>query len=161
MSKVVYLNSKWNGEDSLTVFDVANAFLSFKSLTNLQIQKLCYYAQSWYYTLNDEPLFPEHFEAWIHGPVCPELYHRYKLYGGLSIPRNEMPGNIKSDKYLHDFIENIFEEYGSLSGKDLELLTHNEDPWKIARGDLNSWEPSYKEISLDSMKEYYLKLLED
>ena len=159
MSKVIYLNSIWNRGDNVTVFDVANTFLSFKSLTNKQIQKLCYYTQAWYYTVNDEPLFPEHFEAWIHGPVCPELYHKYKKYGSSAVPRENIPSSIKSDEYLYDFIQNVFEEYGSFSGNELELLTHNEDPWRIVRGDLQPWEPSYEEIGLDIMKEYYSKLV--
>ena len=58
-----------------SVFDVANWFLSKGSVTHKKLQKLCYYSQAWHCALYDgTPLFAERIEAWVHGPVIPELY---------------------------------------------------------------------------------------
>ena len=50
-------------------------------ITNLKLQKLLYYAQGCVMALTDEPLFDEDIQAWEHGPVVPEIYHKYKSYG--------------------------------------------------------------------------------
>lgn len=158
MGKLIYLNKLISGGEIMTIFDVANYFLSFKSLTPKQLQKLCYYAQAWYYTVNDEPLFDYEFQAWVHGPVNPELYREYRQYGRSYIQRKQVPDIVLKDKYVYNFLSDIFKQYGDFTGDQLELLTHNEDPWRMTRGDLKPWEPSYDVITLDSMKEYYSKL---
>ena len=58
---------------------VANECGSF--ISNLKLQKLLYYAQAWHLAIYDTRLFPERFQAWVHGPVIPEIYHRYKEFG--------------------------------------------------------------------------------
>src|SRR5579871_1664070 len=47
-------------------------------LTNLKLQKLLYYAQAWHLVHKDKYLFSEDFQAWIHGPVLPSQYQRFK-----------------------------------------------------------------------------------
>jgi hypothetical protein len=51
-----------------------------------KLQKLVYYCQAWSLVWEDEPLFDSRIEAWVNGPVCPELYraHRrlYKVTAG-------------------------------------------------------------------------------
>lgn len=75
--------------NQLTVFDIADGFLAMESVTHKKLQKLCYYAYSWYLTLYDKRLFPHTFEAWIHGPVQPQLYQKYKHTGWQPIPCQE------------------------------------------------------------------------
>jgi len=50
------------------------------NLTNLKLQKLLYYSQAWYLALNDETLFSDDIEAWVHGPVVSSVYQEYKKY---------------------------------------------------------------------------------
>ena len=47
-------------------------------ITNLKLQKLVYYAQAWSLALNNEELFADDFQAWVHGPVLVSLYDRYR-----------------------------------------------------------------------------------
>ena len=47
-------------------------------MSAMKLQKLIYYSQAWSLVWDDEPLFPERIEAWINGPVVPELYERHK-----------------------------------------------------------------------------------
>lgn len=70
----------------ITYMDVADFFLAFANecgdfMSNLRLQKLVYYAQAWHLANYDTPLFEEDFEAWIHGPALPALYHHYEGYG--------------------------------------------------------------------------------
>ncbi len=51
-------------------------------MTPKKLQKLCYYAVAWGYALLNRRIFnDDEFQAWIHGPVSPTLYHKYKKYG--------------------------------------------------------------------------------
>ena len=77
-----------------TVDEIADWFLSRSdTVTNKKIQKLVYYAYAWYLVFNNESVddlrlrfFPNRFEAWVHGPVYPELLERFKPYGSEHIP---------------------------------------------------------------------------
>ena len=55
-------------------------------ISNLKLQKLIYYAQAFHLAIYELPFFDEDFEAWTHGPVCPEIYHKYKHYKSSPIP---------------------------------------------------------------------------
>lgn len=136
------------------IYEVANEFLAIESMTQKKLQKLCYYAQGLYGALTEERLFEEELEAWIHGPVSPLLYNKYKGYGYLNIPKKESKdGNTE----LKEIVEQIYRIYGKLDGDQLEALTHTETPWKNARGDLQPYEPSHEIISFDDMKSFFRK----
>lgn len=160
MGKIIQFISNVKGETQMiSIYDAAHAFLNIDLMSNKKLQKLCYYAQAWYMALNDEQLIDCNFEAWTHGPVCPELYHRFKIYGGLNISeRFECPKTIGEDKYLKGFIDGIYSMYGKFQANELEEMTHNEDPWLNSREGLNKWEPGYNLITLDAMKKYYNNL---
>lgn len=136
----------------MDIFDVAKAFLTISSMTQKKLQKLCYYAQGWYAGLTGEKLYQNELQAWIHGPVSPELYDAYKEYGYNEIPKNsEVITNIE----LKGLVEQIYRIYGKLDGDELETLTHKETPWKNARKDLDSWVPSNEKIKFSDMQEYF------
>lgn len=142
----------------LSVYDVAKAFLYMEPMTPKRLQKLCYYAQAWYLALYDRRLFNSEFQAWIHGLVCPELYHEYKGYGFNDIPgQKKLPGSINGD--IYKFLCAVYNSYGSLTGDQLEELTHGEEPWIKARGNLKSWMVSKEPIDDRVIKAYYRKLL--
>jgi len=160
MNKIIYLfKGDNNMKKEITIFDIANTFLTIESMTHKKLQKLCYYTQAWYLALNRQPLVNTDFEAWIHGPVCAELYHCYKTngYKAIKSEKEEVPEIIAKDEYILNFIKNIHDVYGNLTGTELELLTHSEDPWKNARKGLREWEPSYRVISEEDMINYYSK----
>ena len=69
---------------------IANYMLQFAMgrdipLTNLQLQKIIFFAHGTYLTQFNSPLVINRFEAWEHGPVIPELYHALKQYGDRNI----------------------------------------------------------------------------
>lgn len=150
---------------SATIYDVANYFLSKvdygsgSSITPLKLQKLVYYAQAWYFVFYDKPLFNEHFEAWAHGPANPELFKAYKKYGWRSIdPIEDFNLEMFSDEQI-EHLDEVWETYGRYDGKYLENLIHQEDPWTNTRIGCVPGEYCKKEITLESMKKYYQKVL--
>jgi uncharacterized phage-associated protein len=52
-------------------------------------------------------------------------------------------------------INSVLAGYGQLSGRQLSILTHNESPWKNARGGLDPTTPSNRAISHEDMRNYY------
>lgn len=143
----------------LTVQDVATYFLTKADpevgdlISNLKLQKLCYYAQGFHLAIYGNPLFPEPIEAWQHGPVIPDLYHAYKAYSGSAIPA---PEQVELSKYSDEesgLLDEVYEVYGQYSAWKLRNLTHQEAPWV----DANAADDTY--ISNDSLKDYFKTLL--
>ena len=137
----------------LTCFDVADYFLSKTDeeagdvISNLQLQKLVYYAQGFTLAVTGKPLFNEEIEAWQHGPVVPDLYHKYKDHGAYGIPA---PTNVDFSKFsseIKEILDEVYDVYGQFSAWKLRNMTHEEAPWKnTEKGDV---------ISLSSMSEYF------
>ena len=139
---------------------VANYFLSRVIMTNKKLQKIVYYAYCWFIVNHNDNsenitnvLFREQPEAWIHGPVFPTLYEKYRQYGRDTIPQVEFNETIDED--LEEFFNEIIEIFGEFDGDQLELMTHNESPWLEARKNYNNNEPSNKLISLEEIYNYY------
>lgn len=131
-----------------------------KPITNKKLQKLVYYAQAWSLVFNNKKLFNEKIEAWVHGPAVKSLYVKYKSFGFSPIQKEADSSLIKAipiqDKKL---LDKIWSVYGSLDAGYLEMLTHNETPWKEAREGLESSENSENEISIKTMKSFYSEKL--
>lgn len=127
-------------------------------LTHLKLQKLVYYSQAWALALYDRPLFEEEIEAWSHGPVVPSLFQEYKIFGWDSLPTVEECADF--DDETEELLVEILDIYGQHSAKHLEILTHRERPWQLARGNLSPEERSNAIITKQSMAEFYKTLLD-
>lgn len=147
-----------------TVFDVANYYLANgNKMTNKKLQKMVYYAYAWHLTLSNESaddlnarLFENHFEAWVHGAVYPELNHAYKDYGSACLP--------KYDGKIYDFspdelniLEQVNTTYGIYDGNSLESINHQEDPWKDARKGLSYYDSSHNPITDEAIFNYFIE----
>ena len=122
-------------------------------VTNLKLQKLVYYAQAWYLALNDEPLFDDRLEAWVRGPVQPNLYQDYKNFGWNPISADLGP--VAISPHIKSHLDEVMSVYGEMTGFHLERLTHQEDPWLKARGSWPKDVPSNSVISHEDMKDFY------
>lgn len=142
-------------------FDIVPYFLEVSyrgargGITPLKLQKLLYYSQAWYLVFKDRPLYCESIEAWVHGPVVPEVYRKYKHYG-YSIIRNQ---NLSAKNYVDEqeqlILNLVWNTYGNQQARYLEYLTHSEYPWLNARHGLTDGQSSSRKISLKDMKQYY------
>lgn len=100
-------------------------------LTPMQLQKLLYYVQGEYIGMTGKPLFAEAIEAWQHGPVVPEVYRAYKVYG--RTPINPVPCEIPED--LASYIRYCVSSRGRMSAAELRNATHGETPYNNAEND--------------------------
>lgn len=141
------------------VFDVAKYILELfckqddLPITTWKLQKLVYYSQAWSLVWDDEALFGEEIEAWANGPVCPDLYKVHR--GMLKISSLDVGDAQQLSKSERDTIDIVYEHYGRKSAQYLSELTHQESPWKDARGTLSPGVRGNHVISLESMAEYY------
>lgn len=138
-----------------TVFDTAKYILECKGqLSTMKLQKLCYYSQAWSLVWDDAPLFDEDFEAWVNGPVCPELFYAYK--GQFSVGPNTMRGDSsKLSGNQKDTINAVLAHYGDKNAQWLSQLTHLEGPWQEARKGIPAGSRSTNIITKESMAMYY------
>lgn len=121
---------------TLTVDEVVDYFLAKCDkdagdlISNLKLQKLLYFAQGFSMAINDHPLFEDDFEAWTHGPVVPNVYHKYKQYGGNALP---LPDSFDISKYSTediDLMDQVYDQYGRYSAWMLRDLSHERGaPW--------------------------------
>jgi uncharacterized phage-associated protein len=132
-------------------------FINTLKPDTLKLQKLLYFAQGVSFCMNDEELFEEQFEAWVHGPVVPSVYRRYCGYGYNPIDITFDTGEI-DEKQLR-VLEYVKDVYGKYDGKYLETLTHTQDPWLYAREGLDPDERNDKEIPKELISDYFLGLM--
>ncbi|MDF1781944.1 MAG: DUF4065 domain-containing protein [Alcanivoracaceae bacterium] len=119
--------------------DVAQYFLvrddqedAETGISNLKLQKLLYYAQGFHLAIFENSLFPDHIEAWAHGPVVPNVYHAYKEYGRSAIPAPSPEGVTLCSTFGADqqeFLNEVYEVFGQFSAWKLRNMTHEETPW--------------------------------
>ncbi|QGX39443.1 Panacea domain-containing protein [Permianibacter aggregans] len=142
-----------------TIYDVARYITEKQGeMSAMKLQKLMYYAQAWHLVWEEQPLFPDMFEAWANGPVLPAIYdkHRGQFKVDKSFFRDGNATNLsKTEK---ENIGKVLEFYGDKTAQWLSNLTHQEDPWLKARGDTPIGAPSNAEISLSAIHEYYSSL---
>jgi len=127
-----------------------------RPITNKKLQKLVYYAQAWYLVAKkgEEKLYPDKIEAWIHGPVIPNVYHSFKHFGFAPIDPSLGDKNSFSDDINH-LLNEVWETYGELDASTLESLTHSELPWREARKNVEVDELSDTEIDPHIMTDFY------
>jgi uncharacterized phage-associated protein len=126
------------------------------SITQLKLQKLCYYAQGFYLGCFSKQLFVERIEAWEKGPVVFELRRQLASKGKAPISKNEEPfGNPILSKLDREHLEKIWARFGGYSAGELVEMTHKESPWVDAfNGDI-------KYIEEKAMLTYFQSRAED
>ena len=99
-------------------------------MSHKKLQKLCYYAVAWHYALYDSQLVEnDEFEAWIHGPVSPSLWHEYKDYVWKPLPRydGELTFDDETDEmcegwgYFASLSFGVLGSYSRIRGKNLSV----------------------------------------
>jgi uncharacterized phage-associated protein len=127
------------------------------SISPLKLQKILYYCQAWHLTIFKKPVFDERIEAWAKGPVVPSQYKRFAetpIYDSIRITNIELHIP-KLDKNTEELLIEVINLYGERSASYLENLTHSENPWIEARGNLEPHRKSSAEISHKSMIDFY------
>lgn len=140
---------------------IAYLFKKLEEVTPLMLQKLLYFVQGESFALNGKPIFPENCQAWIHGPVYPEVYYMFNdfKYNPIEDARfailDGSEGKLTEEECrVIDLVVNTFGEYG---GKVLERITHEEEPWKFARKGYAYNVPSHEPIKMEDIEAYFTK----
>lgn len=139
-----------------TVFDVAVYILKKRGETPaMKLHKLVYYCQSWSLVWEEKALFEEDIEAWANGPVCRRLYASHRLQFSV-VATDFVLGDEKNlEQSEAETVDAVLEYYGDKDSQWLSDLTHQEAPWKDARGDLAPGDRGDEVITLAAMAEYY------
>lgn len=147
--------------------EIADYFIALSNdtenlITNLKLQKLVYYVQAWHLAVFKEPVFEDNFEAWVHGPVIPQLYRDYKQFSYNPISEEKEASDTLFSNFsseIQTILSDVTEEYFGRTAYELEQLTHSEDPWIKARNGISASENSSQVIEQGSMKDYYSSVL--
>ncbi|MCH9845070.1 MAG: DUF4065 domain-containing protein [Alphaproteobacteria bacterium] len=129
-------------------------------LTGIKLQKLCYYSQAWSLVWDDNSLFDNRIEAWIGGPVIPDLWHCHK--GVYKVDTSTFGGDSsKLQESQRNTIDKVIEYYMQFSSHQLSDITHQEYPWIRARKGLPSNVRGSNVIDNATMSQYYSSIFED
>lgn len=154
--KKIYSNKK---------IDIVARYLLCKcaDVTPMALQKMLYYAQAFFQALFNKPLFTDPCQAWIYGPVYPEVYFKYRDFGydPIRLPEIDFCFNSTtlSEREIK-LLDAIIVAFGRYSGSTLRWMTHNEQPWLETRGPLRPTDRSEAVISNDLINSYFAKVIE-
>jgi uncharacterized phage-associated protein len=131
------------------IIDMANK--KNDTVTPMQLLKLVYLSHGWLLGLHGRHLVKEDIEAWLYGPVIPELYHHIKDFK--SNPVKDLNALTEDFDSIEDsVIRQVYNGYGQFTGPQLSSLTHREgSPWHT------TWTQYGKNslISNDLIEQYY------
>ncbi|MFV7791276.1 Panacea domain-containing protein [Aliarcobacter lanthieri] len=123
---------------------------SKKPVSNLQLQKMIYFVNLYYFRLTGAFLLDgEQFEAWQHGPVIPEVYREYATYGGLLIKDKKNSINLDS---MIDSKQNKIEKGTVDLINDFILYLSKMDPWTLVDYSHRTGGAWYKAYNKDKIK---------
>ncbi len=156
---------------------IANEFLDLSSqagrtITQIEIQKLVYFAHGWNLALKEQPLIGEFIEAWQYGPVVRTLYDAFKRFGGdpitdkASVWKMTAAGKVTcdtpsiqsdvmaEDTYARALVHIVWQKYGSLAPFKLVEITHLPgSPWSQAYSEKKTYIPN------ESIQAYFKSLM--
>ena len=118
---------------------IANVFLDLaeqegKSLSNMKIQKLVYFAHGWHLAVSQGPLSNELPMAWQYGPVFWSLYQDLKIWGGVAIQERIRTAEAVDNEAAQRIIGSIWETCKNLSAFQLAQRSHMRgSPWHTIR----------------------------
>ncbi|MCY4491011.1 MAG: DUF4065 domain-containing protein [Thaumarchaeota archaeon] len=136
------------GAHHISDYLLATAKLDYNmNLDQLQLNKLCYLVNGFTLRERDDPAYYNNVEAWKYGPVVPEVYVMYKIYGDKPITQLDMCRTSLDNQEdvlsrwenlvgimgteLASISSGVLKEYGQYTGYELVSMMHkNKTPWK-------------------------------
>ena len=130
-------------------------------VTPLALEKLLFFSNGVNYALNGKQLIPNESEAWMHGPVYPCIYAKYKSYGykpidnGIYSNRGCMLSKVSDEEIAA--IDMVIKTFGLYSPKTLEMISHSQIPWKEKREGYANDEKCQEVIDEKSIEKFYVE----
>lgn len=142
---------------------VAQAFLELannenKQLSNMQLQKLVFFAHGIYLAAEDLPLIYDDVMAWNFGPVIPTLYERLKKFGSGPVTDNIAESSpVFGDPEAAEIVKLTWNTFKKYSAARLSEISHAKNsPWDIV---FNQQGRKFDPIPDDVVKKYYLPMV--
>lgn len=168
LSKVAFEKSKRAALQHLTsvgsMIERAAAYILAKtgSTSPLALQKELYYVDGVANAFLGHPLFLERCEAWVRGPVYPQLWKDLDL-------RNVREESLFGEEVAREIEDSFSEEelkvlravvthVACYSPFVLRDITHKESPWLDARSGIPDDDASDAEITEDAIKNFFVKI---
>lgn len=131
-----------------SAIDIASFFVK-KGVSPLQLQKLLYYAQVWFFVKTNRWLFSDEIKAWKYGPVVPDIWQRFKYMRRTDIIPHDRLAHKDYPGQFNDHLQQVWDAYGHLTGSQLVDLSHGELPWQSSRIGLLNNQPSRNPVVID------------
>ncbi|MBP3040620.1 SocA family protein [Bacillaceae bacterium Marseille-Q3522] len=116
--------------------------------------------QGFYYAFEEQFLFNDDCEAWVHGqvhgPVYKNVYNRYSSYRFNPIESVEDFEDSVFTTAEKAILDSIIKNFCCYSGKTLERFTHLEMPWLHTRNGLPMDAHSDRIISKELIGKYFM-----
>lgn len=122
--------------------------LESNSIEAVKLEKLLYFAQKCFLKSYCKPLFRENIEAWVYGPVVPEVYRYHR---GRIIVERGCFGSSDLTPEQRSSISYVVQQFENQRGWDLVELSHLEKVWIKARRGLKPDDQSNVVISIDDI----------
>lgn len=156
LERIRRLNSVSSKLDAAALYIINSKY----EVTNLALQKLLYYADAINILKYGQTMFEQECEAWVHGPVYPAIYRKYKEFGKEEIRDCHLNESYldklsNEEKEVLDYVLNNLAIY---NGTILEIATHKEKPWQEQRIGYADNEPGTDIIEKDRIKAYFLEI---
>ncbi|MEM7096197.1 MAG: type II toxin-antitoxin system antitoxin SocA domain-containing protein [Actinomycetota bacterium] len=115
-------------------------------ITAYKLQKLMFYANAIHLVETGQPL--AEFKAYENGPVCPEVFNRFK--GRRHLSSSDGRGDsYPADSSAAGAVDEALAIYGGFSADALVEMTHSESPW------IEAWGAGGKWIDESSIRDFY------
>lgn len=101
------------------------------AVSNLKLQKLLYFVQAEFLVAIGKPCFREKIVAWDFGPVVPEAYRKFRIFGSAQIPVSAVANPILA-RGVKELIDGIVFECLPFSSSQLVEITQHQNPWICA-----------------------------
>lgn len=145
--------------EEIAEFTISNFMNNDFPITPSKLQKILYYIQAWHLVLFDEKMiFEELPEAWIQGPVYRSIHEKYPTIESRKVTKEDLKkkrDELMLSDDLQEFLNEIYNKYGTMTDFALEYSTKKEFPWNEARNGCGLFDVSDRKISKESMFDYY------
>ena len=140
-----------------TSVDVAKYILEkLGKIQAMALEKLTYYCKVWSLVWYGKSIIVDTPEAWAKGPVFPALFSKHK--GRRFVSAQDIMDASALTEDEKRVVDHVLEVYGDFDGDELSRMTHDEDPWRIARSGLPDDAVSDVKISDENIMNYYGQL---
>lgn len=146
-------------DSEVSIVEVSKYIISRHDVTPKALQKILYFIQGFNMAFNKRIMFNNIAQAWVHGPVYPEIYNYYSDFKYNTIDIGKPVEDLKISESQNELINCILRFFTKYSGDVLEKITHIESPWMNARIGLSKNQPSRNDIDLEEMKKYFLSVI--